>query len=315
MAGDAKTVEAGRAPAKPPPRPARPDFGAGLGKRVDAYFEPVSRLGLEAYALELDTYGYTVIPPQLVGPPELAGRIREAILRVAEKRTGVKHALDQSGDNGRYESYARLPSQYLLYYLLFEDPVFEEWLENPVLHAMAGYTMRGAAQLSSLTSFIKWKGDGYGETLGLHSDSPSSPDGVLPTTHDFVCNCAMPLTEYTEENGAIAMVPGSHRLFRQPRPGEGVEDAVPVEAPVGSLIFWRGATWHGAYPKRTEGLRITLTTFICNRHFKTQERYQRAVPREMYDRHSTAFAKLLGGDDIMGWGEFGAEPTYLQQRT
>ena len=50
-----------------------------------------------------------------------------------------------------------------------------------------------------------------------------------------------------------------------PSPGDGVEDAVPVEAAAGSLIVWHGNTWHGAYPKETDGLRMNVTTYMCNK--------------------------------------------------
>ncbi|MFP8879831.1 MAG: phytanoyl-CoA dioxygenase family protein [Myxococcota bacterium] len=275
--------------------------------KLDAFYAPIRELGLEAHVAELDTYGYTVIPPDEVGPVEFALRVREVVLRLAEERTGVPHQLDRNGDHGHYKAQPQLDNQYLLYYLLFADPIFEEWLENPVLHALITFAMRDRGQLSSLTSFVKWNGEGYGSNLGLHSDSPASPEGVLPATHDAVCNGTLILPDYTKDDGAIAMVPGSHRLFRQPRVGEGVKRAVPVEAPMGSLIFWHGNTWHGAFPKKTDGLRLNLTSYICNRHLKTQERYQSAVPREMLARHDEKFARLLGADDPYGWDEKGPD--------
>ena len=289
--------------------PSRPGAGGGAGPmaRLDVFYAPIRELGLETYVAELDTYGYTVIPPEKVGPVEFALRVRDVVLRLAEERTGVAHSLDRNGDHGHYTAQPQLDNQFLLYYLLFADPIFEDWLENPVLQALIAYAMRDRGQLSSLTSFVKWKGEGYGATLGLHSDSPASPEGVLPATHDAVCNGTLVLTEYTKDDGAIAIVPGSHRLFRQPRRGDGVKRAVPIEAPVGSLIFWHGNTWHGAFPKKTDGLRLNLTSYICNLHMKTQERYQGAVPPEMLARHGERFARLLGADDPYGWDENGPD--------
>jgi hypothetical protein len=284
------------------------------GKLADPHFERVQELGLARHALDLEVKGYTVIPAELVAPPEFAGRVTDALLRVAEKRTGIKHALDRDGAHGRYLSFGRMPTQYQLYYLLFEGEVFEEWLENPVMSALVNYVLKGDAQLSGMLSFIKWRGDAYGPGLGLHADSPNSPDGAIPANFELVCNCALALTDYTKDNGALAIVPGSHRQCRQPLPGEGVKSAIPVEAPVGSLIFWKGGTWHGAYPKLTDGLRVNLTTYFVNRNIKTQERYQRAVPTEMLERHSEQFARYLGADDPLGWGELGGEPTYLKTR-
>lgn len=282
-----------------------PRISGGPVAILDAYYAPIQELGLETYVSELETYGYTVIPPEKVGPVDFALAIREVLLRVIEERTGVAHQVDRNGDHGHYKGQPQLDNQFLLYYLLFADPIFEDWLENPVLRALINFVMRDRGQLSSLTSFVKWNGKGYGDGLGLHSDSPASPEGVLPTTHDLVCNGALVLTDYTKEDGALAIVPGSHRLARQPRHDDGVKWAVPVEAPVGSLIFWHGNTWHGAFPKKTDGLRLNLTSYICNRHMKTQEAYQGAVPKEMLTGHGAWFARLLGADDPYGWDEEG----------
>ena len=140
---------------------------------VDAMLAPIRELGLEPYVAELEQYGYTIIPPELVAAPEFVERVRDAVLRVVRERTGVEHILDRSGDAGSYETFPTRSDQYLLYYLLFEDEVFEEWLENPVLAAVIDYMMRGQVHLSSLLSFVKWRDEhakpGDPATF-LHSD-------------------------------------------------------------------------------------------------------------------------------------------------
>lgn len=266
-------------------------------------------LGLNEYALQLDHQGYTVVPPQLVSTPDFVGRVRDAVLRVAKERTGVTHELDRAGNPGRYITDVTNGDSYLLFYLLFEDEVFEEWLENPALGAMIDYMLRGMGQLSSMVAFVRWHNPDITDklTLNLHSDSPGSPEGVLPLGYDLVCNSALVLTPYTKENGALAVVPGSHRLARQPLPGEGVDRAVPVEAEVGSLILWHGGTWHGAFRRTNPGIRLNVTSYHCHRALKTQEKYQHHVPDEMLKRRSARFARILGANDPMGWGAEGPD--------
>ena len=286
-----------------------PDFDP-VPNLLDSAFARIRELGLGEYVAELEHYGYTIIPPERVAPPEFVARVRDAVLRVAHERTGVEHALDRPGDVGKYETYPTQPDRYPLYYMLFEDEVFEEWLENPVLGAMIDYIMRDQAHLSSLISFVKWRDAGAkaGDSATfVHSDAPGSPEGVLPGTHSLVCNAALCLTDYTREDGCIAMVPGSHRLGRIPDPGEGEDLAVPVEGPSGSLIVWLGNTWHGAFPKLTDGLRLNLTSYHCHPALKTQERYGSAVPPEMLARRSARFRRLMGIDDPMGWKEHGPD--------
>jgi len=239
---------------------------------LEGFFGPIQELQLEPYVAKLDNMGYTVIPPEIVVSSEFLERITQAVLRVAKERTGIEHCLTENAGTGTYNqtiSGDGEKGQYLLFYLLFEDEVFEEWLENPVLAAMMDYILRGAGRFSNIDSFVKWKTPkneivGGNLSLGLHTDGPSSPEGALPFSHDMVCNAALCLTDYSKENGAIAMVPGSHRYGRNPTPGEGVDQAVPVEAQRGSLIVWHGNTWHGAFPKTTDGLRLNVTTLHCN---------------------------------------------------
>lgn len=280
-------------------------MGAGLGAKLEQHLSAIRGLGLESYILDFERRGFAVIPPGKVATPEVVAEIRSAVLRIAEQRTGAPHAVDRAGSAGHYTAQPQTDNQFALHRLLLEDPVFEAWLYNPTLRALVDYILRGTAQLSTMMSFVTWKGGSYGETLGIHADSPSSPEGVLPSSHPFACNLVLVLTEYTRENGALAMVPGSHLFYRQPTVGEGVADAVPVEAPVGSLIFWHGNTWHGAYPRTTDGLRLNLTTFFSNASFKTLERYGRSLPLDLIARNDAWFGRIVGAEDVMGWDEHG----------
>ena len=271
----------------------------------NANYKSIKELGLEPNILELDVYGFTVIPPEKVAPPEFLERIRDTVLRIAKERTGVELKVDENGSPGTYKAQPQTDGQFLLYYLLFADRIFEEWLMNPALYTIGTYLMHGQQQLSSMSSFIKWKGGTYGDGLGLHSDSPVDRDGRLSPCSD-ISNAAYCLTDYTEANGSLAMVPGSHLHCRQPNPGEGVKEAVPVEAPAGSIIAWHGNMWHGAYEKLTDGLRINVTTYMCHSRIKTQE-HRRDVTQEMLDRNTPEFARLLGADSWMGFDEKGPD--------
>ncbi len=273
---------------------------------INPTYNRIKELGLESHVIDIDTYGFTVIPPEKVAPPEFLKRIRGTVLKIAEERTGVALSLDANAEPGKYKAQPQRPGQFLLYYLLMADEIFEEWVMNPALHTLMDYLMHGQQQLSSLTSFIKWNGGSYGEGLGLHSDCPPNRDGALPPSSD-VANAAYCLTDYTLENGALAIVPGSHRKCRHPVPGEGVKEAVPVEGPAGSLIVWHGNVWHGAFPKTTDGLRMNVTSYHCQKRLKTQEAYQWRVTEEMLERNPPEFARLVAADDTMGWDKEGPQ--------
>ena len=140
--------------------------------------------------------------------------------------------------------------------------------------------------------------------VGMHSDtdSPRSDSGRRP----LQANCAYLLSDYKgKEGGAIAFVPGSHKLPSGPwLPDQMVPDkigAVPVVAPFGSLVVWNGATWHGSYAKKTPGIRVNLTLYHCAANAMTQERYRETVTDELLDKYGEEFAVLMGQATHNGW--------------
>ena len=161
----------------------------------------------------------------------------------------------------------------------------------------------------------------------LHTDQTFHP-APLP----LVCNATYLLTDYTQENGALCFIPGSHRLQRHPLPEENFHldglnrlqaeaavaqgrrlsvrnppDLAVVEAPAGSLAVWPGNTWHGAVPRSAPGLRVNLILYFCNKWLRPQEAYRECLPQDVLDRNNKQFARLVGADVFYGWGPEGAE--------
>src|ERR1700730_18161647 len=67
-------------------------------------------LGLQENIVDVETVAYTVLPPGKVGTPEFIDRLREAILKVTERRRGRRPDL-LHGENpgvtgfGHFETY------------------------------------------------------------------------------------------------------------------------------------------------------------------------------------------------------------------
>ena len=60
-----------------------------LGPRESVWNE-ICELGLQSYVADMDAHGYCIIPPEIVNPNNLAARLREALLDVAERRNGER---------------------------------------------------------------------------------------------------------------------------------------------------------------------------------------------------------------------------------
>ena len=271
--------------------------------------EAITSLDLWENLSEVDNLGYTVIPPCKVADEKTKNTILDKILEIAEAKTGNPHDLSLNSSAGNYKALPQTESQFILFSLLFADKIFEKWLQNPVVVALSSYLLNDQAQLSSMSSFIKWKGKNYKDSMGLHADTQPSPNGLLPSQWADACNSVYCLTDYTEDDGALAVVPKSHKICRQPKQDDfNDKDVVPVEAEAGSLIFWHGNLWHGAYPKKTDGLRINLTTFMTHRRIKTQENIKDKITPDMLKRNpSKQFARLVGLNDSNGYGENGPD--------
>ncbi len=267
----------------------------------------IEKLNLAKYINEVEDIGFTVIPPEIVASENTRKEILAKIIEIAEKKTGNTLKLDQNTNSGNYKAIPQTDSQFVLYQLLFEDEIFERWLMNEIILCLSSYFLNNQAQLSTMSSFIKWKGVNYKDSLGLHADTQPSPNGKLPSEWVDACNSVLCLTDYTKDDGALAVVPYSHKIARQPSADDYKKsNVIPVEAPAGSLIFWHGNLWHGAFPKLTDGLRINLTTFMNHRRIKTQECIKEKVTQEMLDRNpGKHFARMVGLNDSNGFDQNG----------
>ena len=266
-------------------------------KDLNGIYREIRDHGLETNLAELEAFGFTVIPDAL--SPQLTKELREAILRVSEEREG-RH-LDPDRET-EYRDMKFIP------YLLFKDPVFKQSVMNPGPLALVTYLLGRHCVLSSLGCHLKGPG---GAGLLLHSDQANGLPQPFPAASQ-TANCNYALTDYTEEAGALAMVPGSHRHLRQPTRAEmGLEGerrnpgVVPIEVRAGSAVVWHGATWHGSFPRKVPGLRINLSNFFARPHLMPQERYWEHVPDGFLDGEDPRLARLLGRDLAYGWTDDG----------
>ena len=59
-----------------------------LGATSELYAE-LKQLGLLENIAELDVFGFTVVPPEKVGPPALHEKVKAALIAVVEERFGA----------------------------------------------------------------------------------------------------------------------------------------------------------------------------------------------------------------------------------
>jgi hypothetical protein len=259
--------------------------------QLNEIYKDVVKHDLVENVAELDAFGFTVIPPEKVAPPEFRDRLVRGLLDAHERTTGV-HIDDPS--DAKHGQDAAVSAHWAL---VNKDRVFEEAVLNPAVYTMARYLCGQSVILSELLGMLK--NQDPRPTHMLHTDQHGTPPPLPP--YSQVCNVTWALTEYTPENGPVAIVPGSHRFGRIPLPYESnflAQDApvkaIPVEAAAGSLIVWHGNTWHGSFPKKSPGLRLNLIFVFCRNYMRPIRDYRAATPQEIIDRNPPEFAELIG---------------------
>lgn len=111
------------------------------------------------------------------------------------------------------------------------------------------------------------------------------------------------ISDFTQENGATQVVPGSHLVGHQPDPSVphkiGTVSAIGVP---GTALVFDGRTWHGAGANRTQNTRYAITCGYCAPQFRTLENYPRAMRPEVLAQASPALLKRVG---FQAWGIYG----------
>ena len=226
--------------------------------------------------------------------PETIKVIRDHLLREAEQIVGCGFDLDKGPDTpltmnpdenviARFSGDRGEPTQFIVQQLCARDRLFRDLAINPIGLALIRHMIgNNATRFSSHNAFIKWQGEfGYGRNLGLHCDQMAVP---LPWGRNaLTANTNWCLTDYTKKNGAMAYVPGSHRRMEPPRFPEAVELAVPIETPAGSLIVFHGATWHGAFPRMSPGMRLSIANYFRHYMILPQDDIKNLFPQELAD--------------------------------
>lgn len=124
----------------------------------------------------------------------------------------------------------------------------------------------------------------------LHYDDAIYP---LPRPHpELVLTVMWPLDDFTEDNGATRVVPGSHRwVDEQPGPES---ETVAVEMAAGSALFYLGSLWHGGGANRTSRPRLGVVLHYGAAWLRSGENHVLAVPPDVVRELPRRLQELLG---------------------
>ncbi len=144
---------------------------------------------------------------------------------------------------------------------------------------------------------------GPGETVQpLHRDDLLYPL-AHPSERNACCTAFWALTDFSAENGATRLIPGSHRWDDARVPEE--SETVQAVMPKGSVCFFVGSLYHGGGANRTASeWRVGMFQGYCLGWLRQEQNFYLTVPPERAREMPEELARLLGYSlhrPFLGW--------------
>jgi len=224
-----------------------------------------ARQGLTGKIREMEAQGYTILERAI--SPEFADEVRAATIK------------------------ALLPHQSIsMNWMLYHGREFEQLIQNPLLMTLVDASLGRGAVIASFSSILRGPGAGF---IPMHTDYAHVPEPYPEFALTGVGVWA--LEDWTVESGPTWIVPGSHKLRRHPREGEGHNGGVPIVMPKGSVVFFTHGVWHWQGDRTEPGDRVTLHAHFNRGILRSLEPKKTDV--QMLHRNAPRLGEMLGEDD------------------
>jgi hypothetical protein len=237
----------------------------------------------EAWFRQLDVEGFAILE-RCMGE-ELLNGLRARIREVFEDEG------DRAGHEFRTEEHA-----HRLANLVDKGEIFHRAIVMASVLACVRHVLGAQIKLSSLNARSADPQSDIGQPLHVDMGAIADERGY------WVCNAVWMLDDFTPENGATRVIPGSHKWRQRPQdvledPMAPHPDEVLLLAPAGSVAVVNAHVWHGGTANRTASPRLAMHAFYCRRD-KPQQQYQKQLLRPDVQRAlSPELRDLLALDD------------------
>jgi len=230
---------------------------------------------IERHAERVRTDGWSVV--ENVIAPDLVDELNDDLLRL-EDELGIVPA-----DN-RFEGLHTTR----IYNLLVHGQLYERVPVHPNVLPIVEKVLDPGLLISSLSSIAIGSDE---KAQIIHADDQIID---LPKPHPpIICNTMWAITDFTEENGATRLCPGTQRSDHSPDP-RGHYDSIPAVMSKGSVLVWVGSLWHGGGANRTDRRRVGVAMNYCAGFLRQQENQQLGIPMETVKHFPRRLQDLVG---------------------
>lgn len=175
--------------------------------------------------------------------------------------------------------------------LVARSPASHELIQHPTVLDVTGRLLHRAKSFQlHLTQMISIGPDSPGQSI--HRDQWAFDFFPFPSDHHVQCNTIWALTDFTEDNGATRVIPGSQHLpdsFEHT-----VDETVPAEMSAGSCLLYTGKVYHGGGANRSDGTRVGLNITYDVGWLRQEENQYLSVPREVAVGLPDDLLRLMG---------------------
>lgn len=210
---------------------------------------------------EIAVNGYVVFPE--VVPVPLLERMRHDI---PKHQAACREAQLKNGLAANMEGAA--------HHVLGRGDSLDEFLENLFLDEYLRAYFGGEYILNSIGALVNmpFSKDAYKHGHNFHRDVRTYSDGFR-----LMMNMLVMIDDFTVENGATRIVPGTHRVRERPTDEYFEKHAIQATGKAGGIVLFDSNLWHSAAPNSTTKPRMAVTPTFSRPFFKQQMDYPRML--------------------------------------
>ena len=126
----------------------------------------------------------------------------------------------------------------------------------------------------------------------IHRDQWAFDFFSFPKGYEVQCNTIWAMTDFTEQNGATRVIPGSNRFDDKLRFTEA--DTIPAEMSKGSVLFYSGSVYHAGGANRSNEVRTGINITYNLSWLRQEENQYLAVPQDVAKTLPIELLRLIG---------------------
>ncbi|MEL6893333.1 MAG: phytanoyl-CoA dioxygenase family protein [Actinomycetota bacterium] len=125
----------------------------------------------------------------------------------------------------------------------------------------------------------------------IHRDQWAFDFFEFPADHDIQCNTIWAMTDFTEDNGATRVIPGSQGWDNG---RHDVSETVPATMTKGSCLLYTGKVYHGGGENHSDETRVGLNITYCAAWLRQEENQYLSCPPDVAATLDDELLQLMG---------------------